>query len=77
MAEGHMLHPLKQVMPYPCGTDDGVAHLGATGLQKGELLKLLSVLPLGHLSGPTLCSKLTLKEGELLEKAFGILTSKG
>jgi hypothetical protein len=41
MAEGCKPHPLIQVMPHTWGTDDGVTQLGAPGLQKGELLKLL------------------------------------
>jgi hypothetical protein len=64
-------------MPHPVGTDDGVVQLRASGLQKGELLKLLSALPLRHLPGLMLCCKLALKEGDLLDKAFGILTSRG
>jgi hypothetical protein len=72
-----MPYPLIQVMPRPWGTDDGMAQLGAPGLQKGELLKLLSVLPLRRFSSLTLHRKLTLKEGDLLDKAFSILTSRG
>jgi hypothetical protein len=70
MAEGRMPHPLRQMMPCPWGTNDGVAHLRARGLQKGEPLKLLSLLPLRHLSDLTLHQKLALKEG-------GILMSRG
>jgi hypothetical protein len=54
-----------------------MAQLRAPGLQKGELLKLLSPLPLRHLSGLTLHRKLTLKEGDLLVKAISILASIG
>jgi hypothetical protein len=72
-----MSHYLKQVMPHQSGTDDGMAQLRALSLQKGELLKLLSTLPLRHLSGPTLHCKLTLKEGDLSDKAIGILVSRG
>jgi hypothetical protein len=35
------------------------------------------MLPLGHLSGPMLHCKLTLKEGDLSDKAIGILVSRG
>jgi hypothetical protein len=77
MVEGHMPHPLRLVMPHTWGTDDGVAQLGALGLKKGELLKLLSTLPLRHLSGPMLRRKLTLKEGDLSDKTFDILMSRG
>jgi hypothetical protein len=77
MAVGHKPHPLRLVMPHTWGTDDGMAHLGAPGLQKGELLKLLMVLPLRHLSGLMLLRKLTLKEGDLSDKAFSILMSRG
>jgi hypothetical protein len=41
------------VIPHPWGIDIGKAQLGGLGLQKGELLKVLLVLPLGHLP-PTL-----------------------
>jgi hypothetical protein len=77
MAEGHKPHPLIQVMPHPWGTNDGMTQLIASGLQKGELLELFSVLPLRHLLGLMLGRKLVLKEGELLDKAFDILTSRG
>jgi hypothetical protein len=77
MAEGHMQHHLRQVMPHPWGTDDGVARLRALGLQKGELFKLFLVLPLCNLSGSTLRHKLSLKEGNLSDKAFNILMSRG
>jgi hypothetical protein len=63
-------------MPCQWGTDDGVAQLGAPGLHKGELLELLLALPLKHLLGLTLHCKLALKEGDLLDKAFGILMSR-
>jgi hypothetical protein len=76
MAEGHKLHPLRQVMPHPWGTNNGMAKLGALGLQKGELLKLL-LEPLGHLSGLMLHCKLALKEGNLPDKAFSILARRG
>jgi hypothetical protein len=65
-----MPHPLRQMMPCPWGTNDGVAQLRAPGLQKGEPLKFLSLLPLRHLSDLTLHQKLALKEG-------GILMSRG
>jgi hypothetical protein len=89
---------LLPVIPHLWGTDNGMAYLRALGLQKGELLKLLPVLPnrhlppmlgishhftqdagvlLGHLSGPALLRKLALKEGDLLDKAFGILAGRG
>jgi hypothetical protein len=71
-----MPHPLRQVIPRPRGTNNGMAQLRAPGLRRGELLKLLLALPLRHLSGPTLCCKLALKEGGLPEKAFDILTSR-
>jgi hypothetical protein len=77
MAEGRKLHPLRQVMPHPWGTDDGMAQLEGLGLQKGEILELLSVLHLTHLPGPALRHKLILKESDLLGKAFGILASRG
>jgi hypothetical protein len=64
-------------MPYLWGIDIGVAQLRASGLQKGELLKLLLMLPLRHLLGPTLRCKLILKEGDLPDKSFGILMSRG
>jgi hypothetical protein len=64
-------------MPHPWGTDDGMTQLGTSGLQKGELLELLSVLPLRHLPGPTLRHKLILKEGDLLGKALGIFMGRG
>jgi hypothetical protein len=64
-------------MPPPYGTDDGVAQLGAPDLQKGELLKLLSALPHRHLSSPMLRHKLTLKEGDLPDKVFDIIVSRG
>jgi hypothetical protein len=77
MAEGRKLHPFRQVMPHPLGTDDGMAQLEAPGLQKGELLELLKVLPLRHLPGLALHSKLILKESHLPRKAFSIPTSRG
>jgi hypothetical protein len=55
-----MSHPLRHVMPLPWETDDGMPQLRASGLQKVELLKLLSTLPLRHLLGLTLRRKLTL-----------------
>jgi hypothetical protein len=72
-----MPHHLRQVIPHPRGTDDGMVQLRAQGLQKGELLKLLLVLPLRHLSGPMLRRKLALKEGDLPGKAFGIIARRG
>jgi hypothetical protein len=77
MAEGCKPHPLRQVIPRPWGTDDGVMQLRALGLQKGELHKLFSVLPLRHLLSLTLRGKLVLKKGDLIGKAFGIITSRG
>jgi hypothetical protein len=77
MAEGRKPHPFRQVMPHLWGTNDGVAQLRASCLQKGELLKLLPALPLRCLLGPMLHFTLALKEGNLLDKAFGILASKG
>jgi hypothetical protein len=77
MAEGRMPHPLRQVMHHPWGTNDGVAQLGAPSLEKGDLLKLLSVLPLRYLSGPTPRRELALKEGDLPDKSFVIFTSRG
>jgi hypothetical protein len=47
------------------------------GLLKGELLKLLSTIPLRHLSCLTVCSKVTLGEGDLSDKAFSIIASRG
>jgi hypothetical protein len=70
-------HLLRQVMPQPWGTNDGLAQLRVSGLQKGELLELCLALPLGLFPGPTLCCKLILKEGDLLDKALGILMSRG
>jgi hypothetical protein len=64
-------------MPSLWGIDDGMAQIRAPSLQKGELLKLLSALSLKHLLGWTLRHKLALKEGDLSDKAFGILTSRG
>jgi hypothetical protein len=64
-------------MPHPWGIDNGVAQLRALGLQKGELLKLLSMLPLRHLLGPTIHHKLALKQGDLSDKSFSILASSG
>jgi hypothetical protein len=72
-----MPHPLTQVIPRSWGTDDGVAQLRASGLQKGELLNFFSVLPLSHLSGPMLSHKLALKEGDLPDETIVILTSRG
>jgi hypothetical protein len=54
-----------------------MAQLKALVLQKGELLKLLSVLPFRHLPDLTLRHKLALKEGDLSDKAFYILASRG
>jgi hypothetical protein len=54
-----------------------MVQLRAQGLQKGELLKLLLVLPLRHLSGQMLRRKLALKEGDLPGKAFGIIARRG
>jgi hypothetical protein len=76
MVEGRTLHPFRQMILCPLGTDDGKAQLETLCLQKGELLELCSVLPLRQLSGPTLYRKLILKEGKLLSKAFGILTDR-
>jgi hypothetical protein len=64
-------------MPHPWVTDDGVAQLGTPGLQKGELLKLLSALPLRHLPGPVLHHNLILKESYHPGKAFSILARRG
>jgi hypothetical protein len=64
-------------MPRPWWTGDGMTQLRASSLQKGELLKLLSALPLRRLPDPTLRRKLTLKKANLLDKAFGILASRG
>jgi hypothetical protein len=72
-----MPHPLKQVIPHPWENDDGMAQLGAPTLERGELLKLLSALPLRHLSSLMLRCKVALKEGDLPDKAFGILRSRG
>jgi hypothetical protein len=77
MAEGRKRHPLRQVMPHPRGTDDGIAQLRALGLQEGELLELLSALPLRHLLGTVLCRNLSFKESDLSGKAIDILTSRG
>jgi hypothetical protein len=77
------------VIPHPWGINNGMAQLGALGLQKGQLLKLLPMLDischvkqatgirLGQLSGLVLLRKLALKEGDLSNKAFCILASKG
>jgi hypothetical protein len=61
MAEGCKPQRLRHVMPHPWGTDNGMAQLRVLGLQKGELLKMLSVLPLRDLSDPTLRHKIALK----------------
>jgi hypothetical protein len=53
-----------------------MAKLRALGLQKGELPKLL-LAPHGHFSGPMLHPKLALKEGDLPNKSFSILMSRG
>jgi hypothetical protein len=62
---------LRQVMTHPWGVNNDVALLRALGQQKGQLLKLLSSLPLRQLSGLTLHRKLVLSD------TFGILTSRG
>jgi hypothetical protein len=54
-----------------------VTQLRALGLHKGELLELLSVLPLKHLPSLTLRDHLFLKKGNLTGKAFGIFMSRG
>jgi hypothetical protein len=77
MVEGCKLHPLRQMMLPPWRTDDGMIDLGTSGLQKGELLKVCSVLALRHLMGPMLCSKFILKEGDLLSMGFGVFTGGG
>jgi hypothetical protein len=77
MVEGHKPHPIRQVMRRPWGTDDDMTQLRDSGLQKGELLELLSALPLRHLPSLSLYLKLVLKEGDLPDKAFSILTSRG
>jgi hypothetical protein len=85
------------VIPHLCRTKNGKAQLRALGLQKGELLELLLVLPLrlllpplgishrigqamrvllGHLLIPTCLRKLTLKKGNLSNKAFYLVVSK-
>jgi hypothetical protein len=64
-------------MPRPWGTDDGMTQLGTPGLQKDELLKLFSMLPLRHLPGPILQHKHLLTEGDRLGKAFGTFTGRG
>ncbi len=66
MVEGRKPHPLRQVMPRPWGSDNGVAQLRAPGLQKGELLKLLPTLPLRRL--PSM-----LGIGRHVRQAMGIL----
>jgi hypothetical protein len=48
-AEGSDLHLLRQVIPHPLRTDNGKTQLGAPGLQKGELLKVLPAPLLRHL----------------------------
>jgi hypothetical protein len=77
MVEACKSHPLRQVMPSLWGIYDGMTQLKTSGLQKGELLKLFSVLPLRNLPGMTLHRKLILKEDDLPGKAFGIFTSRG
>jgi hypothetical protein len=77
MAEGRKLHPLRQVMPRSWGTNDGMTQLETPGLQKGELPKLFSALPLRHLPSLTLRCKLIIKEGNLPGKAFDIFTGRG
>jgi hypothetical protein len=64
-----------------------MAQLGALGLQKGELLNLLPVLPLRHLPPMFGISHrvrqaagillIQLKEGDLPDMAFCILVSRG
>jgi hypothetical protein len=56
--------------------DDRKAQLRAPSLQKGELLELLSVLPLKHLPHPTLLRKLILKEHDFSREAIGVSTSR-
>jgi hypothetical protein len=48
-ANSHELHPLRQVIPHPWGTDNSKTLFRASGPQKGELLKLLLMLLLRHL----------------------------
>jgi hypothetical protein len=50
-----------------------MTQLRASGLLKGELLELLSMLPLRHLSSPMLRGELIVKKGDLMGKAFSIL----
>jgi hypothetical protein len=54
-----------------------MTQLRAMSLQKGELLELLSALPLRHLPSLTLRGKLILKKGDLTSKAFTIFMSSG
>jgi hypothetical protein len=75
-AEGCKPHPLRQVS---CSrrANDGMTQLGDLSLQKGELLKMLSVLLLRCLLRPTLLRKLVLKEGDFLCKILGVGKSRG
>jgi hypothetical protein len=50
--------------------DDGMAQLGGLSLQKGEILKMLSVLPLRCLPRQTLRCELVLKEDDFSCKAL-------
>jgi hypothetical protein len=76
MAEGCKPHPLGQ-LSCPRRADDGMAHLIAPSLQKGELLEMLSMLPLRCLHRPTLLYKLVLEEDDFPRIILGIGTSRG
>jgi hypothetical protein len=85
------------VIPDLWWANNSKTRLRTLGLQKGELLKQLSMLPLGHhqpartisrrvrqamelplghLSGPARLHKLTLEEGDLLDKVFYVFMSR-
>jgi hypothetical protein len=76
MVEGCKSHSFGQASSLR-RTDDGKVHLQAPSLYKGELIETLMVLPLRCLVGLTLFRKLSLKEGNLLRKALGVVASKG
>jgi hypothetical protein len=64
-------------MSCPRRANDGMAQLKAPTLQKGELLEVLSVLPLRRLLCPMLLHKLALKENNFLHNALGVNTRRG
>jgi hypothetical protein len=75
VVKGNGLHPHRQVIPHPWWANNGEIQLRALGLQKGELLELLLVLPQTP-STPTRLCMLALKEGDLLDKALYVFKSR-